>query len=367
MLKRLYANNYRCLVNFEINFNELTLLVGPNGGGKSTLFDLLFGIRRLLVDNARIGEVFPPDDFTAWVKQNEQSFELDVQGESGLFSYKLVIGYTPDRRKQRIELERLHHEGQPLFEFAKGDVQLHHDDHTPGPKYPFDWTISALATIIPRPDNKKLTWFKNWIAKLFIVSLDPKAMTSETEEESAWFDQDGANFASWYRFISQEHQDKVFQLTEQLRDTIPGFHALKLEQAGNYRILKAGFSGDENATPIYFDFEKLSDGQRVMIVLYALLLGLRDLGHTVFMDEPDNYLALPEIQPWLMELYDVCGEGFPQAVLISHHPELIDYLGPECGQWIEREPLGPTRVKKLPERIEKGLKLSEQIARGWTE
>jgi predicted ATPase len=91
------------------------------------------------------------------------------------------------------------------------------------------------------------------------------------------------------------------------------------------------------------------------------------LGHTLFLDEPENYLSLPEIQPWLMELNTACGEHFPQTVLISHHPELIDYLGPECGKWIERDPLGPTRVKKMPERIDEGLKLSGQIARGWTE
>ncbi len=368
MLKRLYVNNYRCLVNFEMEFNELTLLVGPNGGGKSTLLDLLYGIRHLIVDNAKASEVFPPEDLNAWVNKTEQSFELDVQTKDGLFSYKLVISHNPDIKKQRIELEHLLVDGKPLFEFKQGDVQLYHDDHKPGPKYAFDWSVSALATIVPRKDNKKLTFFKKWVEMLFIVSLQPTAMTSETEEESAWLNRDGSNFASWYRYLSQEHQDKIFQLTEQLRDTVPGFHAFKLEQAGKHRILKVGFSSDlENSSPIFFDFEQLSDGQRVMIVLYSLLLGLQDLGHTVFLDEPDNYVALPEIQPWLMELNDVCGEGFPQAVLISHHPELIDYLGPECGKWIERDSLGPARVKKLPEQIEKGLRLSEQIARGWTE
>lgn len=368
MLKRLYANNYRCLVNFEINFEELTLLMGPNGGGKSTLFDLLFGIRLLIADNAKVNKIFPPEDLTAWIKSPEQVFELDVHGETGLFSYKLVISHNPDIKKQRIELEHLFLDGKPLFEFKQGEVQLYHDDHTPGPKYSFDWSVSALATIGPRHDNKNLSWFKEWADKLFIISLQPKSMTSETEEESDWLDRDGTNFASWYRYISQEHQDKIFQLTQQLRETIPGFHAFKLEQAGKHRILKVGFTGeDENASPIYFDFEQLSDGQRVMIVLYSLLLGLQDLACTVFIDEPENYVSLPEIQPWLMELSDACGEGFPQAVLISHHPELIDYLGPESGKWIERDPLGPTRVKKLPGQIDEGLKLSEQVARGWTQ
>lgn len=368
MLKRLYADNFRCLVNFEINFNELTLLVGPNGGGKSTLFDLLYKIRHLIIDNAKVGEVFPPEDLTAWVNKNEQSFELDVKGKEGLFSYKLVISHKPDIKKQRVEFEHLLLDGRPLFEFKQGEVKLYHDDHKSGQEYSFDWSVSALATIVPRSDNKKLTWFKEYVERMFIVSIQPKSMTSETAEESSWLNRDGTNFASWYRYISQEHQDKIFKLTEQLRDTIPGFYAFKLEQAGKHRLLKVGFGNkDIDTVQLYFDFEQLSDGQRVMIVLYSLILGLKDMGHTVFIDEPENYVSLPEIQPWLMELNDACGEGFQQTILISHHPELIDYLGQENGKWIERDPLGPTRVKKLPEKIEKGLKLSEQIARGWTE
>ncbi|MBI4333531.1 MAG: AAA family ATPase [Chloroflexi bacterium] len=368
MLKRLYANNYRCLVNFESNFDRLTLLVGPNGGGKSTLFDLLYSIRHLIVENARIGEVFPSECLTAWVNQTQQSFELDVLGKDGLFSYKLAVAHNPDIGKQRIELEQLLHDGKPLFEFKLGEVHLYHDDHQPGPKYSFDWTGSALSTIGPRNDNKKLTWFKEWVRTLFIVSLQPRAMTSETEEESDWLNRDGSNFASCYRYISQEHQDKTFQLTQQLRDTVPGFHAFKLELSGNRRILKVGFSGeDKGLTPMYFDFEQLSDGQRILIVLYSLLLGLQDLGHTVFLDEPENYVSLSEIQPWLMKLKDACGVGFRQAMIISHHPELVDYLGPESGLWIDRDPLGPTRVKKLSRQIDDGLKLSERIARGWTE
>ncbi len=368
MLKRLYANNYRCLLNFEIHLNELTLLLGPNGGGKSTLFDLLSDLRRLIEDNSRVGEVFSPDDLTAWVKSTEQSFELEVQGKEGVFLYKLTVSHNPDIKKQRIEQEQLLFEGKPLFDFKRGEVQLYHDDHTPGPKYSFDWSVSGLATVAARADNKKLTEFKKWVENICIVSLQPKAMLSETAEESSRLNRDGTNFASWYRYISQEYQDKTFQLTQELRNIIPGFHAFKLEQAGRHRILKVGFcSAEQKETIVYFDFEQLSDGQRTMLVLYSLLSGLRDPGYTLFLDEPENYVALPEIQPWLMELNDTCSDTFSQAVLISHHPELIDYLGAENGKWLERNPLGPTRIKKMPESIDKGLKLSEQIARGWFE
>jgi predicted ATPase len=356
------------MVNFETDLDRINVLLGPNGSGKSSIFDLLLSVRRLLVDNARIGDLFSEEDLTAWSGKPDQSFELDVQGNGGLYTYKLTVSHAPSIGKQRIESEELFYQRKPLFEYKHGDVQLHHDDHTHGPSYTFDWTLSALATIVPRPDNTRLTWFKQWVERLFVLSLQPKAMSSETVAESNWLASDGANFASWYRYISQEHQDKVFLLTEKLRGTVPGFHAFKLEQAGKHRILKVGFTTDEpKSEPEYFDFDRLSDGQRVMIVLYALILGLQDPGTVLFLDEPENYVSLPEIQPWLMEVNDACGDGFAQAVLISHHPELIDYFAPDCGIWVDREPLGPSRVSGMPKVTEGGLKLSEQIARGWTE
>lgn len=367
MLTRLYANNFRCLVNFEIRFEELTLLMGPNGGGKSSLLDLLDRIRGLVVENSRVGDVFPWEDHTAWVDSMEQSFELDVRGPAGLYTYTLVVAHAPDLDRRRIERELLTLEGRPLFECSRGDVQLYRDDHSQGPAYPFDWTLSALGPVMPRQDNTSLTWFKYWLRDVSIVSLLPQRMDSTTERETARLDRHAGNFASWYRWISQEHQDKVFTLTGHLRESLPGFHAFKLEQAGTHRLLKVGWKTERNGQPVFFDFSKLSDGQRVLIVLYAMLFGLHGQGRSVFIDEPENYVALAEIQPWLMELRDACGQGLTQVVCISHHPEFIDYLALERGVWIQREALGPARIMDLPGTASPGLKLSEKVARGWQE
>ncbi len=366
MLKKIYVNNYRCLVNFELVLGKMIILMGPNGGGKSTLFDLLRNIRRLLVDNARVNDVFPAEDLNAWAGSTRQSFEFHVENGKDVYVYKLIITHNPDSNKPHIDLEMLTVNGHPLFEFKQGDVQLYTDQFEVGPEYPFDWSISALATIMPRGNNKKLTWFREWVEKLFIISLQPGNMDSATAEESSWLNHNGSNFASWYRYISQEHQDKVFALTEELRRIVPGFHSFKLETAGTHRVLKIGFTADNAySSPVYFDFRQLSDGQRVIIILYSILHGLRNLENSIFLDEPENYVALAEIQPWLMELREACEEAFSQAVLISHHPELIDYLAPEYGRWIQREPLGPSRVKPLPDNLDPSLKLSEHIARGW--
>ncbi|MCB9527489.1 MAG: ATP-binding protein [Myxococcales bacterium] len=113
--------------------------------------------------------------------------------------------------------------------------------------------------------------------------------------------------------------------------------------------------------------DELSDGQRGLLALYALLHLTAGQGFSLFLDEPDNYIALPELQPWLLALSRACGDTLTQAVVCSHHPELIDYLGPESGLALEREPSGVTRVRPLIDLVPgDALKLSESIARGWT-
>jgi predicted ATP-binding protein involved in virulence len=41
MLARLYATNYRCLVNFEFHPTNKQLIIGRNGAGKTTVLDVL--------------------------------------------------------------------------------------------------------------------------------------------------------------------------------------------------------------------------------------------------------------------------------------------------------------------------------------
>ena len=50
------------------------------------------------------------------------------------------------------------------------------------------------------------------------------------------------------------------------------------------------------------DFDVVSDGQRTLIVLYALLVDIGAAPRTVLLDEPENYVGLSELQPWLQRL-----------------------------------------------------------------
>ena len=85
----------------------------------------------------------------------------------------------------------------------------------------------------------------------------------------------------------------------------------------------------------------------------------------MFLDEPDNYLALREIQPWLATIAEHCGDLLEQAVVVSHHPVTIDYMAGAKGRWFYRDGNGPVRVSNEPQRTVDGISLSETVARGW--
>lgn len=143
-----------------------------------------------------------------------------------------------------------------------------------------------------------------------------------------------------------------------------GFSHIKLEIAGQqHRLLKFHFLRDSKNS-FEFELEELSDGERALIALYTMLHYARSEDYTLCIDEPENFLALPEIQPWLTLLYDLCNDDELQAILISHHPELINYLASSAGYWFERESSAPARVKRITEE-DSGMSMAELIARGW--
>ncbi|MEI6757120.1 MAG: ATP-binding protein [Chlorobium sp.] len=365
MLQELYVNNYKCLVNFTLPIKNINLVLGRNGTGKSTAFEVLSRLQSFIAGNERLTRIFPPDTLTIWLKSQLQHFELRLNVEDRAYHYKLILEHNSNKVLCRVQLEQLTIDGNLLFEFENGTARLFHDDFTKGPEYPFDWSQSGLATLQSRPDNQLLTLFKQQINGMVIIKPNPAMMISESTSEENFLSIDCTNFASWYRFLSQENQAEIFELTHKLREVIDGFYSFKLMQSGEEtKSLQVGFISENNEL-IHYRFKELSDGQRIIILLYTLLYVINRKGACLCIDEPENYLALPEIQPWLITLFDICQERNIQAIIASHHPEIIDYLAADSGQWFERFPNSPTRVRQISENGDFGIKISELVARGW--
>ena len=63
--------------------------------------------------------------------------------------------------------------------------------------------------------------------------------------------------------------------------------------------MRAEFTSPKKKS-VNYSISELSEGQRCLISLYMILHFRIERGDTVFIDEPDNFIALREIQPWLL-------------------------------------------------------------------
>ncbi|MCX6378293.1 MAG: AAA family ATPase, partial [Armatimonadetes bacterium] len=160
MIKRLFVDNYKCFVNFDTYFGSQTLIVGENGVGKTTLFEVLDALRRFMTGIEYVSDIFPESSLTRWQQAYVQTFEVDVQEQADTFRYHLEAEHEKGTGKCRVISEWLTENDNLLFRFENSKAYLYRDNYTVGPEYPASWSRSGLGSVAESADNTKLTRFR---------------------------------------------------------------------------------------------------------------------------------------------------------------------------------------------------------------
>lgn len=366
MLKRLFIDNFRCLTNFEMKPGGVAALVGPNGSGKSTVFELFRSLQGLLTGGGTAFDHFPPGTLTRWDSRREQRIELDVVVDGVEYSYSLEISHDPGQRGAVVRDERLTSSGDLLYRLVDGEVQLYGDDapKTPLNTFPFNAKRSFLLFLEPRPDTQRISAFKRWMSGLWLFSLRPHAIDPTSVQESEAIADSGANYVSWYRALVQAEPEVAARVRNDLIPIIPGLAAIRLQKLGldsRLMILECELGSRSFGLSV----NELSDGQRTLLVLYTVLHALAARTSLLIFDEPDNFVAREEIQPWLSSIRDAVVDANRGTLLvISHHPEVIDYLAAHQVLCFSRTADGPARLRELDVDRDKGISASEWLMLG---
>lgn len=371
MIKLLRVDNYKSLVNFEINFSHnLCLLLGPNGVGKSSVFEVLGLLQAFIAQGAKTTELFPTTTLTRWQDIKIQSFELELRTDyESTFRYYLELEHDLEKDHVRIRRETLYSDSQVIYEFSVtieqgmqvGQVQLYRDDFSKGAHYPFDWHQSGLFHIQWRPDYKKINLFQGYVERILIISLNAPLMKIESRVETPLPKHDLSDFVDWFRYLAQ-NMGKIIKLSSELKHILEGFESFVLKSVGKGKILQIKFAGFPALS-----FDEISDGQRALVALYTLIYCLdENQDYTLCIDEPENYLALAEVDPWLHALYDKLQESpADQGILISHHPKFINALAEDSAFWLSKSPTGSTRCQVLNQDNNSGISIADLVERGW--
>ena len=381
MITRFYVDNYKCLQNFEYKPKPLELIIGANGSGKSTMMEALRNLQEFIVGDKKAEELFTPNTLTRWQQKSIQKFELQVSAGNGTFEYTLEVMHSGNQSAQ-VHFEELTFNDAYISSFGR---KLRGEDTEEGTVSYWEgelWVRENLGieemvwsgnnrTILSsfqKRDTPLAHIFKQCIADARFVKLNPTQISSYSNSEILRPNIELSNFASWYRHLVQEKPGATFKLFGALHKTIEGFEEIKFETTGSIsRELKVLVKVGQNngkANIEKFDFEELSDGQRALIVLYTLVFCALDDNTTIIIDEPENYIALAELQPLIVTMEERIAEQGGQILLISHHPEFINMLT-EQGKCVRfyRENNGHTRIAEFHPESE--LTAAEIVARGW--
>jgi energy-coupling factor transporter ATP-binding protein EcfA2 len=374
MFVRLYADNYRCFSAFTLELSSLSVLLGSNGTGKSTVLALFAKIRDFVTGRGRSLDLFPPETLCRWDKRIEQTFELAVKlEEHGEYVYRLRIRHeAPERALNKVVEETLSLNGKPLFEGTDQEIRLHNDRQSGNPAgLQPDWHVSGISRVYERNDNKKLIAFRKAFENTLILQLNPGLVgaVAAGKQSIEIPTPDCSDFAGWLRHITTA-EALIGRRAEQslAKGSLPGFLYFQPTPSGDSHILECYF--DSKPKPLKFRLDELSSGQIALIILEVAMAAATERGGALLLDEPSNFLGLPEIQPLLVRLEDAALEGRFQVVLTAHHPITVDFLAAGYGLWLEREPTGPAKAFRvhLTEATlddKSTMRVSDLIARGW--
>jgi len=362
MLKRIYIDNFRCFVNFEYKPGRKQLLLGANGSGKSSLLEALREIKSFIqgAENP-----FTQSTRTRWLDSPFQVFEVEALLDQKDYEYRLEIQYAPDSKLPTIKAEALKVSGSPVFEFADGEIHFFPNESAQAPA--LRWEAAESALHLAQFSNLHVRRFVEWMESVYCFSIDvyPGIMDEDAESESRLPDFELDNLAKWYRHLIQEDPEGNVNFLTSLREGMNGFLSLRFAtQDGGTRKLWADFEAPSKGRAAY-TISELSDGQRSLIALYMILHFLIAKGHTVFIDEPDNFISLREVHPWLLAAEAAVEDSKGQLILISHHPEILDQWAQESGLRFFREENGHVRTEEFRTDPDGLLQPSELIARGW--
>lgn len=350
MITRVCATNYKSLRSVDLHLRRLSVLVGANGVGKSTVLDALRFVHDAL-DGDLDQAVRERGGFDALRRRSSGhpalvGLRLDLATEAFAASYRFALG--PDERhgfevvSERCEVQPLHDvtrarrfelaagvvvEGEPELQAAspKRDLFLRSVSAQP----PFDGVYRALRSIaVVNPNPTQLREYQKPDGRTFLA-------------------RDASNLASIVRRLQAYHPERYERALRYLAAVVPGITAVEHYAAGPRETLRFRQTMDNDAAWTFYA-PSMADGA---LRATALLIAAQQVGVlTLGVEEPEATLHPAAVRVVTDALVEVSRQT--QVVLSTHAPDLLDHPGVGLdGVYVVGQRRGVSFVQPFPERL----------------
>ncbi len=352
MIRRVFVDNYRCLINFEFRPDRVNLLIGANGSGKSAFFEAvnwLWAFARGQSVTTLPASTLPWGD-----KAVIQTFEIDVRDPDGGddIRYQLRVSHAGPSSSAQFVDERLTKGKTSVLSVTAAGVKVL-GENGQVLEAAFQGPTTALSSGLG--GHPILGRFRAVISGISFFRINPYNILETSSAEDHQLKADASNFAAWLRYVATDRASYVGFLAR-IAEALPQLKNLRqLDLGGDKQTLVAAVTrGSLNESLI--PFSDFSEGEKCLCVLHAIA-AFRPSASSLFLDEPDNFLSLREVQPLLSGLV----EGGSQLFVVTHHPEAIDYLAADSSWLFERPSGEQVQVSRMVFDRSRGERPSETV------
>lgn len=351
MIQRFYIHNFRCLENFELPIADRSsvLLIGKNGAGKSTVGFALEILQRIARGVNRVDDLVKPKDLARGRIDVPMRFEIEVKLSGLIYQYLIAFDFPPGFKELRVLEENLIAGGKPIFTRKEAQVRLAKVGLEKEAEFLIDWHRAALPIVQERTPKDPLFIFKQWLARIVILRPMPSLILGNSEQETLQPNTQATDFGAWFAGLLAYAPAAYGKIDHYIKQVMPDLKDIKNPLIGKEsRSLEVQFSNDLGSLTV--PFADLSDGEKCFMICAIVLAANDAYGPLVcFWDEPDNYLALPEVGHFIMALRKAFQQG-GQFITTSHNPEAIRSFSEDNTLFIYRKNhLEPTKVRPVSE------------------
>jgi len=354
--------NYRLFEDIEIkNIPALCVIIGANGTGKSTLFDVFGFLRDALKNNIRqalqIRGGFNEVVTRGKEKEDieiELKFRMKILETERLVTYSLIIGQDQKRpivKREILRYKRGEH-GKPFhfldFQNGKGYAIINEED--------FEQTDEELEREEQQLESSDILAIKglgqfqrfkaasafrslieNWHVSDFHIS---EARGSKDALYAEHLSATGDNMAVVAQYIYQEHPEIFNQILQRMQARVPGISKVEAKNTEDGRLI---LKFQDQAFKDPFIDRYVSDGTMKMFAYLILLFDPKP--HPLLcVEEPENQLY-PSLLHELSEEFASYAHRGGQVFVSTHSPDFLNAVPLDSIYWLIKEK-GVTKIQK---------------------
>jgi predicted ATPase len=347
---------YKSLDDVHVHFAPVTVVVGPNGVGKSNFVDALKFFRDIANDG--LDHAVTSREGIDRIRQKHETKPHDIGLKFGFASNDLDDGCTvtngPHPTTYQLVLSGRGGDYHIASEAAKYliDERLAEGGEEPKgqPKYEeYNRNEAGVLRIDGKTRARKIAPgvvalghpidlfaelgapITTFATKWRFCSLYPNTLRVLRPPMTATIlAEDGSNWASVVRGLkrTKSGQESLDRIAEVMQATLPGFRDITVSAVGGYLVPRISIMSKDNggAKPQQFDPIQMSDGTlRVLGILLALYQ--QPAPRLLVIEEPEQTVH-PGVLPALAEAFKEASER-TQIIITTHSPHLVDQFDPE--------------------------------------